>query len=392
MKYIIFSFIFMQSIQVAVAQGQHTDDNWLESAEMNFRQNDYDSALRDYNNYIDINPNDPVAYLYRARFYEATGRRSESKMDMAVAQQLNPLVMLHFSPELRQQHSAKKSYEYNYNDLEASFVKSPSRYKEYQAIFNELSLAHSQDSLIQIVIQELANKDLDKAEKKLSEIKVNSLNKAVILDLTGKIYLKRMDYQNAINAFSEAIEENPQFSIAYHNRGICYKLIGELDKAEADLKQAINLNDNISLFYFTYAKLNEKQDRNQLAMNNYSKAIELDNDYQEALVNYSQLVKVLGDYDTGLNLIKEAIDKNENVDQNRFFLANLHFVYGDFHQAINEYENFLDSYPNDEEALYNLGLSHILIRESAEGCNLIDQSLRIKDSTKRLEVYNMFCK
>jgi|GEM_PF-718718 len=342
-------------------------------------------------NFIESNPDDPLGYIHRARLYASLNRPAESQLDLKVASLLNPLAQMYIKPSLRSEYAAKKSYGYDYKNLEGAFVKSPSRYDDYQKMFENLSAEHSQDSIIVKVIEELNNKNVDEAELLLSNVVVTDLNRALIHDLAGKILLKRMDYGNAIKSFTRAIEEDPLFSIAYHNRSLCYKLIGDYDKAEEDLKTAISINDNISLFYFTYAKLNERNGDENAALEYYSKALEIDADYEEALVNYSQLLKGLGDYEMGLMHLNEAIIKNPDIVENNFLKANLHFIYGDFESAINEYDDFLAKYPDDSDARFNLGLSKVLLRNYEGGCLEITNSLEIEDSKKRRNLYNMFC-
>jgi len=383
---VLFSLLF----QLPNLQAQR-NEYWLNSGELSIRQNELETALKNYNFYIENNPDDPIGYLHRARLYEAMGRNTESYLDVQVAERLNPFSLMIVNPAMRSKYSAKKSYGYEYEDLDKAFIKSPSKLKEYQMLFDKLSVDHAQDSLLLEVIHELSLKNIDKAELLLSKVEKTYLNKALMYDLAGKIQMKRLNYTKAIELFTTAIEEDSLFAIAYHNRSICYKLNGEYDKAEADLDTAIDINDNVSLFYFTYAKLNERRGTDEIALDYYSKALEIDEDYEEALVNYSQLLKGLGEYDEGLIYLNKAVNNNPGLIENRFHKANLHFVYANYDKAIIEYNKFLDEHPQDGDALFNKGLSMILMREISDGCGEIERSLDIKDSEKRRNLFNMFC-
>ena len=57
----------------------------------------------------------------------------------------------------------------------------------------------------------------------------------------GNDYLKRGDYQKAIEQYDEAIRLDPQDTIAYYNRGILYGLIGKTIEAERDFAKAKEL-------------------------------------------------------------------------------------------------------------------------------------------------------
>ncbi len=58
---------------------------------------------------------------------------------------------------------------------------------------------------------------------------------------------KLEDYQGAIDDYSKAIELIDYYTIAYHNRGIAYILIGELEKACIDWNKAYELGHEDAL-------------------------------------------------------------------------------------------------------------------------------------------------
>lgn len=52
------------------------------------------------------------------------------------------------------------------------------------------------------------------------------------------------DYKSAIEYFSKAIELNPQDSISYHQRGLCYYYLNDYENAIKDFDKTININPN----------------------------------------------------------------------------------------------------------------------------------------------------
>ena len=60
-----------------------------------------------------------------------------------------------------------------------------------------------------------------------------------------RVYVHRQafptKYDKAVRDYSEAIRLNPNFAMAYKNRGDAYKIQGELDKAKADFAKAEEL-------------------------------------------------------------------------------------------------------------------------------------------------------
>lgn len=366
-------------------------DDWLITGNKDLRHSNLQQALKDHNNQIEVLSLDPIVYLNGARLNKALGDDVASKLDLMISKRLNPLSLMIIDPELRSKYSAKKIYEYNYKNIGDTFVKSPSKYKHYKKLLDKLDLEHSQDSLITLVINKLNNLEIDDAESILKEIKIYDNNKAIIYDLYGKIYMKRNELTIAIKYFDMSIKANPSFSIAYHNRSICHKLLGSIDQAKKDLNSAIDLNDNISLFYFTQAKLNERIGDKNSALISYENAMNIDKNYNEVLINYSQLLKSLGQYDEGAKYLNLAIPTDNNSFENIFLEANLNFIYGEYEKAITGYDSYLQGYPNDSESIFNRGLSKLLLRNYEEGCKDLSISIHIDNNLEHRRLYNIFC-
>ena len=58
----------------------------------------------------------------------------------------------------------------------------------------------------------------------------------------GVSYLKAEQYDEAIKAFSKAIETNPRYSEAYYNRGLAWEKKGDLDRAISDFTKVLEIN------------------------------------------------------------------------------------------------------------------------------------------------------
>jgi tetratricopeptide (TPR) repeat protein len=65
----------------------------------------------------------------------------------------------------------------------------------------------------------------------------------------GVSFLRSGQYDEALGAFSQAIELNPQHSEAYRNRGLAWAKKGELDRAISDYTRAVEINPEDSQAY-----------------------------------------------------------------------------------------------------------------------------------------------
>ena len=57
----------------------------------------------------------------------------------------------------------------------------------------------------------------------------------------GVAYLSMADFEQAINNFTKAIELRPGVADVYGNRAVAHAAIGEDEKSEADVAEAVNL-------------------------------------------------------------------------------------------------------------------------------------------------------
>jgi len=385
-KFLIIFFLI--PVVTLISYGQN-DEKWFTLGKISFSQNDLQQSLFNFSHYIEDYPQDPIGYIYRAKIYKALGRNDESDLDLEIAERLNPLSLMIVNPSLRSQSLSKNLYSYSNVDSTEPFNKSLSNYDSYKNKIEELDLFHAQDSLITSSLNHLIKYEVNKAELVLNQVNINNNNKAIVYDIYGKIYMKKGDYRKALEYFNKSIEADKGFAIAYHNRSVCYKNMGNIASAKKDLDTAISLNDNVAVFYFSKAKLNQSLGNKKKAKANYEQALELDNDYTAALTNYAQLLKNLGEYGEGVKYLNQAIDSD--TDESLFLEANIDFIYGEYEKAIVGFENYLDIHADDSSALFNLGLSKILLRRTDEGCSHIEESLLYKEKEKHQNLYNLFC-
>ena len=138
-----------------------------------------------------------------------------------------------------------------------------------------------------------------------------------------------------------------------------------------------------AVFYFSKALLLERLEMKEKASEFYVKALEMSNEYPEALINYTRTLKELGKYEEYLRELDVAINLNPNETENYFLKAGLYLIYGEYDQAIIEYDNYLSLVPNAPYANYNKGVSLILSGQLDDGCQIFyDYADEIFDKDK----------
>ena len=365
--------------------------NQFVTADTYIKQGNYQAAISTLNNYIELNPASAEAYIKRATAHQFLGQIAERDFDLSLAKYLNPFANMYISMTARFKYFEKKQYEYDFERPSSGFIKSPVNTKYYSKYIQEIDGIHSQDSLLREAIFYLSKSDIKNTEVTLSQILETKNNTGIINDIKGLILLKKNMVPESITYFTRSIDASPKFALAYHNRAIAYKQLNQLDKARKDLKTAIDLNEDMSVFYFTLAKLNELSGEEQKTNLNYSKAIDRNPDYIEARNNYSLIQKTLGNYEESLAGLNNILSEESDEIENHFIKGGIALTYGEYETSIQEFSDYLEYHDQDSKAIFNMGLAKVLLGDKSEGCQDISESISIQQEDKREEIYEAFC-
>ena len=91
----------------------------------------------------------------------------------------------------------------------------------------------------------------------------------------GIAHLQKREYDKAIADYSKAIELDPDYAVAYNDRGIAYRHKGEYDKAIADYTKAIGLDPQWPHAYKNRAGAYKEQGKKAEAIADLKKFITL---------------------------------------------------------------------------------------------------------------------
>ena len=182
----------------------------------------YDQSIKDYNKAIALTPNKAYSYMLRASGYAGLGNFKMVKTDYSQAIQLSP-------------YNAD-AYHFRGHSLFLDGDKT--------GALNDFTKS------CELGKNDACN-DAHKLKKELpiakEDTKVSGLNEKVEIADAARWFEKGMelssqrDYRGAVAAFTKAIEINPEFAEAYHERGLRYQRIGDRKQSLADLKKAAQL-------------------------------------------------------------------------------------------------------------------------------------------------------
>lgn len=126
----------------------------------------------------------------------------------------------------------------------------------------------------------------------------------------GNNFYFQKDYQNAIQAYSRAINLNPNFAEAYNNRGNSYFQLQQYSQAQQDLQTSANFNKFDARIHNNLGSVYLLQNMYDAAINEYSQAINLNPNLFTAYYNRALAYCYAGKFQEALPDSQRAIQLN----------------------------------------------------------------------------------
>ncbi len=174
-------------------------------------------------------------------------------------------------------------------------------------------------------------------------------------------------WKDSETLWSRVITLYPEASIAYHNRGVYYRDLGQYDKAIEDFSRGIAISPDDYIPYanraFTYLKLGRPED----ALRDARKIVELD---PRSSKNYSlrgKLYSMLGQYNEALKDYSKALQLTSDPAELYNSRGNIHVKIGLLSEAINDYTQAIKlSRVPRQEYYHNRGIVHKMLGHEKE--------------------------
>ena len=184
-------------------------------------------------------------------------------------------------------------------------------------------------------------KDLDEgipACTRLLEPGVGGVNKAAVYNNRGTGWYLKGFYDNAIADFTEAIQHNPKFTLAFQNRGRAWHKKGEYDRAVQDFGEALRLDPRSAATYADRGSSLLNKAEFDLALADFSQAIRLAPKYGLAYLGRADALSGKQNYKAALvdlNQAESVMPNHATVFNNR---AAVLIEMGDIGRAIADYD------------------------------------------------------
>jgi tetratricopeptide (TPR) repeat protein len=163
------------------------------------------------------------------------------------------------------------------------------------------------------------------------------------------------NYNDAINAYSKAIELNPKLAMAYNNRGNAYYMLGNHRQAIHDLDKAIELDPKLALAYHNRGLAYNGLGNYNQAIHDLDKAIELDPKFAGAYVARGIVYVQLRNRKQALNDFNRAIKVDPKFAPAYASRGIVYIKLRNRKQELNDYNRAIEVDPKFAPAYYFRG-------------------------------------
>jgi tetratricopeptide (TPR) repeat protein len=164
--------------------------------------------------------------------------------------------------------------------------------------------------------------------------------------------------QNAIKDFSRAIQLEGSLIAAYNYRGRAYNALGEYDNAIMDYNQTIKLSPNDAVAYNNRGNSYDRKGDYDKAIMEYSQAIKLDPNFGGAYYNRGGSYNSKRDYDKAIADYSQAIKLDPNDADAYSNRGGSYADKGDYDKAIGDCNQAIKLNPNNAAAYNIRGISY----------------------------------
>ena len=269
---------------------------------------DTEKAISDYNRAIELAPDEPNPYLLRGQLY----RNSLKKFPKAI-EDFRMALSNRYSPTFNAKLEIAQAL-YDWGEAEGSKSHFSEAITQFSAAIDEFQRIEQSEKDLSDQQNETVTEKLTDAYRRLADS-----------------YNASKDYPTAVEKYSIAIKRGgPKNKVALARRANCFKSLNQFEKAETDLRAALELDDSFASAKFYWGQLkiksgdvkvregitappDQKEELKSQAIEDYRSAIEM----LEGLVATKKEVRYYDLIITACSRLNRADTNEENAELTR---------------------------------------------------------------------------
>ena len=194
-------------------------------------------------------------------------------------------------------------------------------------------------------------------------------------------------YEEAIKDFSNALELDRDYKLAYYNKAKSNFQLKNYKKAIEDFSNALELDRDYKLAYYNKAKSNFQLKNYKESIKDFSKVLELDPKYKLAYYNRAASNFQLKNYNESIEDISKVLELDSNYKLAYYNRAASNFQLKNYKEAIEDFSKVLELDPKYKLAYYNKARLNFQLKNYKEAIEDFSKVLEL-DPRYKLAYYN----
>ena len=190
-------------------------------------------------------------------------------------------------------------------------------------------------------------------------------------------YLSNDNLNESLQNFDKAIEINPRFERAWHNKGVALWSLGRFEEALEAFNKTIEINPRFEGAWSSKGNALRSLGRSEEALEAYDNAIEINPRFEEAWYNKGSTLCILGRSEEALEAYDTAIEINPRFEEAWCNKGVALRSLGRFEEALEAYDTTIEINPRYEDAWYNKGYTLWSLGRSEEALEAYDTAIEI---------------
>lgn len=207
--------------------------------------------------------------------------------------------------------------------------------------------------------------------------------------LEGRGYLQNFqdidNIERAISLFEDAIDLDPQFTLAYAGLGEAHWRMYDETRDSEWVEQAIEngerakeLNNSLPDVHITLGMIQRGTGRYEEAVNSYRRALELDDENANAYRGLALAHAQLGNIEEAEEIFQRAIRLRPTYWAGYNQLGGFYLGQGRFNDAIDQYEKVIELIPDSNFGFSNLGVAYYYKEEFPKAIEMFTKAEEIE--------------
>lgn len=217
------------------------------------------------------------------------------------------------------------------------------------------------------------SKALNEKQAKNKEIKSD------LLSYKGMAHFKNKDFQDAVEVYTQVIEEGKDEQ-AYYLRGVSYLSLDQIEKADEDFHKALENKGNSYELYFDIYEAFLQKDRKDKGDLYLYEALEKNKESASTAYERGQVYFYLEEYEKAKELLSKVEDKEHK--EASMLLGKVYYKLEEVDHGIEVFQEYIAKYGEDASAYNGLAMGQIQQENYDEALKSIEQGLALSDESE----------